>query len=52
MVDGTNDIKIDPTENSGGWRNFKFNLTNAIYLKVKNVSGATVYLGYDDIRRV
>jgi hypothetical protein len=49
VSDGTTDTKID-TDNTGGWRNYKFNVANDQFLKVKNVSGSAAYLGFDGRR--
>jgi hypothetical protein len=46
-TDGTNDILMDL--NQGGYMGYFFHLTNAQYMKVKNVSGGTVYMKYDGI---
>lgn len=51
MTNGSNDIKID-SDNTGGWRSFKYLITNTQYLKIKNVSGGAIYIGYDGIRRI
>lgn len=51
-TDGTNDIKIDYANSEGGWGLVKHFVTNGIYLKVKNVSGGSIYVGYDGVRIV
>jgi hypothetical protein len=47
VTDGANDILTD--SNTGGWLGYYIHLTNAQYLKVKNVSGGTIYMKYDGI---
>lgn len=45
--DGTNDIKIDAGESGGlSLMGRSLGVTNARYLKVKNVSGSAAYLGW------
>lgn len=47
MSNGTNEIKVD--EHSAGFVDVHFHCTNSIYYRVKNVSGASAYLGYDGV---
>lgn len=47
MSDGTNEIMVD--ESSSGFVDVHFHCTNSIYYRIKNVSGGTVYLGYDGV---
>lgn len=47
MTDGTNDILTD--KNTGGWLGYFMHLTNAQYMKIKNVSGGSIYMKYDGI---
>jgi hypothetical protein len=42
-TDGTNDVAIDVT---GSWTNLNLGATNTRYIRVKNTSGGTVYMGY------
>lgn len=47
MSNGTNEIKVD--EHSAGFVDVHFHCTNSIYYRIKNVSGASAYLGYDGV---
>lgn len=47
VSDGTNSVLIDT--NTGGYMNTRFHPKNAIYLKIRNVSGVAAYLGYDGV---
>ena len=47
-TDGTNDTLQDT--NDGAWLNYHFHVTAGYYLKVKNVSGGAIYIGYDGIQ--
>lgn len=47
FTDGTNDILV--LSNIGGYIDGHFHVTNSKYYKIKNVSGGTIYLGYDGI---
>jgi hypothetical protein len=47
LSNGTNEIKVD--EHSAGFVDVHFHCTNSIYYRIKNVSGATAYLGYDGV---
>lgn len=44
-TDGTNDILIDSS--SVSWVGYNYNVTNTDYLRVKNVSGGTIYISHD-----
>ena len=50
FYDGTNSILIDSggsgTTSGISWTGMVFEVTNSIYLRVKNVSGSTANLGY------
>ena len=47
ITDGSNPVKIiSPT---GGLLDYHFHATNGIYYTVKNVSGGTLYIGFDGI---
>jgi hypothetical protein len=43
MTDGSNDVIMDVT---GSWTNLNIRVTNTYYLRVKNTSGGTVYMGF------
>ena len=43
--DGTNEFMI--ASNTAGMANFQWVVSRGTYLRIKNVSGATAYLGYD-----
>lgn len=47
-TDGSNPIKIDHDAATGRY-NLQIHVTNAQYLTLKNVSGATIYMGVDGI---
>jgi len=47
-TDDINDTLQDT--NDGAWLNYHFHVTASNYLKVKNVSGGTIYIGYDGIQ--
>lgn len=49
LSDGTNEIKFDFDISAGGRLGYVFHVTNTHYLRVKNVSGATMYIGYDGV---
>lgn len=49
LTDGTNEIKFDFDTSSGARLGYVFHVTNGHYLRVKNVSGATMYIGYDGV---
>lgn len=46
-TDGTNEERVLAT--TGGFLDYHFHVTNSVYYRVKNVSGATEYIGYDGI---
>lgn len=46
--DGTNESLQDT--NDGAWLNYHFHVTASYYLRVKNVSGSSIYIGYDGIQ--
>lgn len=48
FTDGTNEILIDSDNISG--RGFFLHCTNSKYYKLKNISGSTIYIGYDGIQ--
>lgn len=48
-TDGTNTILVDYGFGSGSLQNRKIKATNTIYYTIKNVSGGTVYMGYDGV---
>ena len=45
--DGSNDILS--VSNTGGYIDGHFHVTNSHYYKIKNVSGGSIYIGYDGI---
>jgi hypothetical protein len=48
-TDGTNAIKIDEGITTGSLQQRKMIASNGIYFRIKNVSGGSVYMGYDGI---
>lgn len=48
-TDGTNSIKIDSDTTLGARLGTVFHVNNTRYIQIKNVSGGTVYLGYDGV---
>jgi len=47
-TDDSNDSLVDT--NDGSWLNYHWHVTAGFYLKVKNVSGGSIYIGYDGIQ--
>jgi hypothetical protein len=48
--DGTNNIKFDSDTAAGGRLAYVFHSTNSKYLRIKNVSGTTKFIGFDGIQ--
>jgi len=48
-TDGTNDILVGSSETSGARLNNYLNCTSTQYFRIKNISGSSVYLGYDGV---
>jgi hypothetical protein len=46
-TDGTNLIFLDATIAQGSFQNRKMIATYTIYFAIKNISGGTIYMGYD-----
>ena len=49
VYNGAIEIKIDVTTEPKSWLSYFFDLTNAHYLRLKNVSGAAAIFGYDGV---
>ena len=47
FYDGTNEVLLDSA--SASWVSYSYDLNNTRYLRVKNVSGAAIYIGYTGI---
>lgn len=47
--DGTNSIKFDSDAAAGGRLGYAFHVKNSCYIRIKNVSGAAIYIAYDGI---
>jgi len=47
--DGTNDLKFDSDAQAGWFNGIFCHVTNSNWLGIKNVSGATILIGYDGI---
>lgn len=48
--DGTNTIKFDADSAFGARLNLCLHCTNSKYYRVKNVSGGSIYIGYDGVQ--
>lgn len=44
ITDGTNYILIDAATGVNSWLNVSIDITNSVYIKVKNVSGVAQYM--------
>jgi hypothetical protein len=49
FTDGTNTINSLSDSSAGGMFGYNFNVTNALYLTIKNVSGGTILIGFDGV---
>lgn len=46
--DGTNSVLVE--SRAGGWVGYSFHVTNALYLRVKNLDTAAQYIGYSGLQ--
>ena len=51
-TNGTTDILVETFTQSGGLFNYKLFVSDTIYYRIKNKSGATKYFGYEGVRIV
>lgn len=47
---GTDSILIDSASGAGAWCAYFWHVTNTVYLRVMNVSGGDIAIGYDGIQ--
>lgn len=49
-TDGTTDVYIDSSQGSQTWANYKWFITNTLYLKVVDDSGAGISMVYNGVQ--
>lgn len=49
VYDGSNSLLFDSRTGQGAWLKYAFQLTNGYYLRIKNVSGASMIVAFDGV---
>lgn len=49
ISDGTNEIKVMSDTTESGWLGYYLHANNDRYYRIKNISGGSIYLGYDGV---